>query len=226
MGTYQSGFIFNVVVDKETPLSPYLFILCAEILAALIRNYKAIKSIKMETTSFVISQYADDTTLILDGSKKSIENCLKVLKQYGYISGLCINMDKTKLIWIGSKKNSKVTFCEEHNLCWDNSEFTVLGVNFPKDLDKITEINYSSKIEEMKKVFLSWSKRILTPPPPPGIKILALSKMNHLIISLPTPPERLIRGIQNMLYNYLSNGGPDKVKRSIIIQNYENDRFR
>ena len=204
------------------PLSPYLFILCAEILAALIRNNKAIKGIKMETTSFVISQYADDTTLILDGSKKSLENCLKVLKLYGDISGLCINMDKTKLIWIGSEKNSKVTFCEEHNLCWDNSEFTVLGVKFPKDLDKITEINYSSKIEEMKKVFLSWSKRILTPL---GritvIKSLALSKMNHLIISLPKPSARLIREIQNMFYNYLWNGGPDKVKRSIIIQNYE-----
>ena len=119
----------------------------------------------METTSFVISQYADDTTLIIDGSKKSLENCLKVLKLYGDISGLCINMDKTKLIWIGSEKKSKVTFCEEHVLCWDNSEFTVLGVNFPKHLDKITEINYSSKIEEMKKKsFSKLVKKNLNPP--------------------------------------------------------------
>ena len=45
------------------PLSPYLFILCAEILAALIRNDKDIKGIQILNTAFVISQYADDTTI-------------------------------------------------------------------------------------------------------------------------------------------------------------------
>ena len=51
------------------PLSPYLFILCAEILAALIGNDNDIKGIKVVDTTFVISQYADDTTIILDSSE-------------------------------------------------------------------------------------------------------------------------------------------------------------
>ena len=155
-------------------------------MAVLIRNNKDIKGIKIIDTTFVISQYADDTTMILDGSKTSLETCIQVLKLYEDISGLCMNVEKTKLIWIGSEKNSEVKFCEELNLCWENSEFTVLGVKFPKDLKAITELNYSSKIEEMKKIFLNWSKRILTPL---GritvIKSLALSKINHLILSLP-----------------------------------------
>ena len=199
------------------------FILCAEILAALIRNNNDIKGIKVINTTFVISQYADDTTLILDGSKTSLETCLRVLKLYADISGLCINMEKTKLIWIGSQKNSEVKFCEEFNLCWDNSEFTVLGVKFPKDLKTVTELNYSSKIEEMKRLISNWSKRILTPL---GritvIKSLALSKINHLILSLPKPSEKVKKEIQNMFYDYLWNKGPDKIKRSLVIQNYEN----
>ena len=69
--------------------------------------------------------------------------------------------NKTDMDWVS--KNSEVKFCEEFNLCWDNSEFTVLGVKFPKDLKTITELNYSSKIEEMKRLFSNWSKRTLTP---------------------------------------------------------------
>ena len=145
------------------PLSPYLFILCAEILAALIGNDNDIKGIYVVDITFVISQYADDTTIIIDSSKTSLETCIRVLKLYADIFGLCMNIDKTKLIWIGSENNSEVNFCEELNLSWDNSEFTVLGVKFSKYLKAITE----PKIEEMKKIFLKRPKRILPPPPPP-----------------------------------------------------------
>ena len=76
------------------PLSPYLFTLCAELLAVLIRNNKNIKGIKMNNTIFVISQYADDTSISLDGTIRSLENCMKILKLYASASGLCINIEK------------------------------------------------------------------------------------------------------------------------------------
>ena len=94
------------------------------------------------------------------------------------------------------KKNSDQVFCEELNLCWDNSEFTVLGVKFTKHLREITEINYLPKIEEMKKLFLNWSKRFLTPTGKiTVIKSLALSKINHFILSLPKPSEKIVKDI-------------------------------
>ena len=86
------------------PLSPYLFILCAEILALLIRNNPNIKGIIAGNTEFCISQYADDTSMILDGSERSLNACITTLKFYAEASGLYMNMDKTQVIWIGSKK--------------------------------------------------------------------------------------------------------------------------
>ena len=77
------------------PLSPYLFILCAEILAIKIRGNKNIGGINVTRIEHKLSQFADDTSLILEGSEK--------------LSGLNINFTKTQVVWIGSKKYSNDT---------------------------------------------------------------------------------------------------------------------
>ena len=88
------------------PLSPYIFILCAEFLAVKIRHNKNIKGIHINGTEFKISQYADDTSLFLDGSTESLNQTLWELECFANISGLKINFDKTQVVWIGSKKFS------------------------------------------------------------------------------------------------------------------------
>ena len=66
--------------------------------------------------------FADDTTLILDGSKTSLLAALNLLEIHGYnISGLKVNMDKTKLDWIGKKHYSKDKFDVVRDLVWSDS---------------------------------------------------------------------------------------------------------
>ena len=59
-------------VRQGCPLSPYLFILAVEVLATAIRKNKKITGITINKNEFKISQYADDTILILDGSETSL----------------------------------------------------------------------------------------------------------------------------------------------------------
>ena len=73
------------------PQSPYLFLLCAEILAILIRKNTGSKGITVKETEIKSSQYADDTTLILDGSRSSLSEALKTLDGFGKASGLKID---------------------------------------------------------------------------------------------------------------------------------------
>lgn len=49
------------------PISPYLFILCAEIMSILIRNNINIKGIVIKGKEYKLLQYAYDTVLLLDG---------------------------------------------------------------------------------------------------------------------------------------------------------------
>ncbi len=64
------------------PLSPYIFILCAEILAIKIRNKNRIKGIMINNTEIKLSSFADDTSLALDGSESSLKNALDELTTF------------------------------------------------------------------------------------------------------------------------------------------------
>ena len=104
-------------VRQGCPLSPYIFILCAEILAEKIRNNKDIKGITVCGNEIKISQYTDDTTIILDGSNKSFLSALLDLKLFGVISGLRLNK-KTEILWIGAFAGRQDQICPEKDLKW------------------------------------------------------------------------------------------------------------
>ena len=72
-----------------------------------IRRNNNIKGITVNGQKIKISQYADDTTLILDGSKMSFQNSLQVLELYSAISGLRLNYKKTEVLWIGASVGSE-----------------------------------------------------------------------------------------------------------------------
>ena len=65
-------------VRQGCPLPPYIFILCAEVLAITIRKDNLVKGITVSSTECKLSQYADDTTLILDGTQVSLERSFAI----------------------------------------------------------------------------------------------------------------------------------------------------
>ena len=89
-------------VRQGCPLSPYLFVLSVEVLAEAIRRKKEIAGIKINGTEFKLSLFADNTTLILDGSEESFIESLLLIDAFGNISGLRLNNKKTEALWIGS----------------------------------------------------------------------------------------------------------------------------
>ena len=87
-GWASNCFSVHKGVRQGCPLSPYLFILSAEILAKAIRKNTDIKGLMAKDTEIKLSQYADDTNLITDGSEKSLSEALRVLESFENVSGL------------------------------------------------------------------------------------------------------------------------------------------
>ena len=83
--------MLNEGADKGIPLPPYLFLLCVEILAILIKQNNDIKGIVIHDKEHKLSQYADDTSLALDGTPKSLFAALDTIDFFSKLSGLKIN---------------------------------------------------------------------------------------------------------------------------------------
>ena len=109
-----SGF-FNLKrgLRQGCPLSPYLFIVCVEILATVIRAETNIKGIRVGNEECKISQYADDSTLISDGSRQLLQSIFSVLDIFASVSSLKVNYEKTEAMWIGALKDSTNTMFPE-----------------------------------------------------------------------------------------------------------------
>ena len=190
-------------------------------MSLLIKANKDIQGIKIADITYKLSQFADDTTLLLDGSEKSLNETLKTLHQYASVSGLKVNASKTRAVWIGSQKFSGETFNHRYKLDWSQTEFTILGIKFSCNLDLIIDINFREKIAQIEQEIKQWSKRILTPLGRITIlKTLLVAKLNHLFIALLNPSDEMIKKLNALFYNFIWQSKPDKIKRDILNQDY------
>ena len=112
---------------------------------------------------YKLTQFADDTTIILDGTIKSLQAALNMLEIFGDISGLIMNSEKTKLIWIGSKIGTKKKLNVSNNLHWGDSQLNLLGIIFSCNLYEMPDLNYGQALVKAKYTLKSWEFRCLTP---------------------------------------------------------------
>ena len=98
-----------------------------------------------------------------------------------------------------------MTICEDLDLIWTH-EFTSLGIYYNiKALNKITELNLEQKILEMEKLSSTWRCRNLTLIGKITIiKALMISKIIHILLSLPRPCGESFKRIENVLGSHSS----------------------
>ena len=85
----------------------------------MIRKSKGGKRIKINNVEFKLSQFADDTQMFLDGSEASLKSALIILHKFYQMSGLKVNLDKTKALWIRSMCKADKTSCKKFNIDWE-----------------------------------------------------------------------------------------------------------
>ena len=123
-----------------------------EILAEAIRNKKEIKGIKIHNTEVKVSQYADDTTLILDGTEESVRASLLLIEAFGNISGLRLNNEKTEALWIGSKRNCNLKLSPEKNFKWKKGKVKELGLWLSTDHQLTLSLNYNANLAKIQTI--------------------------------------------------------------------------
>ena len=129
-----------------------------------------------------------------------------------------MNFDTTKVVWFGCDKPPNTVYLPHLKFEWNPETFNLLGVEFTTNLHNITDININRKLTEMNNELYQWSKRDLTPfGKITVIKTLIISKIVHILISLPTPSIKIINKINKLLYTFLWSNKPDQIKRNVTI---------
>ena len=99
----------------------------------------------------------------------------------------------------------------------------LLGINFTLNVEDILIYNFDSKIKQIQNVIKLWSLRKLTVLGRVTIiKTLIIPKLTHLFISLPNPPKPMIKNLNKMLFQFIWQNKPEKIKRELLLQDYTN----
>ena len=199
------------------PLSPYVFVLCAEILSQVIREFGGIKGIRVHGEEFKSTQYADDTTLMVSEDIESVRNVINVLRWFKTVSGLEINNEKTKVVKIGASRGSSISWQGKFGFKWTTT-FEILGIHYDiTKMGEITDLNIYKKMGEIRTLIRIWGSRNLTPYGKVSIiKSLLMSKITHVLLSLPSPSVICLKELYNTFSSFLWCGKPPKWRKEIL----------
>jgi hypothetical protein len=202
-------------VRQGCPLSAYLFIIVAEILAIKIRTNKDIKGIKIGDTEIKVVQMADDTTSFLKDTD-SLEETLNTLEKFRILAGLKLNVNKSEAIWIGSSRNSKE---KPLGMSWVKS-VKALGIHYSYDETDMEAKNFTEKLKELKKLLAIWGQRDLSILGRIQVfKSLAFSKIIYQCNNLAIP-DGFIKELNSLAFEFIWAYKKDKVKRTVTIADY------
>ena len=214
-GHLSKGFSLTRGIRQGCPISAYIFILCAELLAQRIRSEESIIGLSIANVHFKILQFADDTVLILNNIE-SLRGCLSILNDFALYSGLRLNTSKSEVFALGNKDD--VPGLSRLGLKITKGAIRYLGIWFEKDVKEMEYKNFRHRLEKIKNLLRLWLQRDLSLKG--KITVLKALAMSQLIFPLTmlNAPHWVIEEANTIFFKFLWDGKPDKIKRSTILR--------
>ena len=126
-----------------------------------------------------------------------------------------MNYEKTEALWIGSFKNRTDKLAINQNIRLSIRKVKSLGVWFSSSKEEAVVLNYQEKKEKISKIVSCWLLRRLTLlGKVTVIKSLAASQLVYIMSSLPS-------SFFPIFANFLWDGRGDKIKRSVMLNEYK-----
>ena len=203
-------------IHQGCPISGYLYILTAEILAINIKKNKDIKGIPIIGCKDpeVISQYVDDMYLLSMFDANSVEAIIRELQKFQENTGLTVNYEKTTMYHIGALKNSNRKLKTSASFKWSNADINVLGVVIDDDS---VNTSYQEIISKMANITQIWSQRNLTIK---GKTTVLNSLVGSLVVyqmqMLPLMSKIDIAKINRIVEEFIWNGRKPKIRLTTL----------
>ena len=195
--------------------SAVYFLVIAEILALSLRENQDIEGVTWQQIRNLLNQFADDMDIFSKSSEKSIKAIMEELDKFRLQSGFTVSYEKTTMYRIGSLRHSNAEMYNISQCTWSNQDIKVLGVTISHE-DILTK-NYEGILEKIRKILYAWQNR--------GLSLIGKVQVVNTLISslfvykmmvLPRIPKTLLKNIDNIIREFLWNGGKSKIAYNIL----------
>lgn len=199
-------------VRQGCPVSALLFLLVVEIMAIKIRQNNDIKGFSFGDVELKLTQYADDSTLLLL-DLESIGYAIVEISKFSGVSGLKLNILKCEGMCLGKNPN----FIESYKgIKFTKSPIKCMGIYIGGNIDMRYELNWRKAIEQFDQLLDRWKGRDLTYfGKSLVLKSLAISQLVYKFNML-QPNKDTIHTIKKIIYNFIWKA-KDRIKRNVLI---------
>ena len=212
-GFVSEPFFIYRGIRQGCPVSGLLFVIAVELLANRVRSSNSIKGFNLgfPNNRVKISQYADDTIFFLN-NKNEICSAVNILDEFGKYSGTKLNLSKCEGMWLGKTKEKQHN-CSLFGFKWPKV-IRCLGIYLGYDETEKFEMNWNKKLESIKHLITTWSKRDLTLFGKVQIIKTLIVPQVILVASLQTIPLGITKELNKLCYKFLwGNNNSEKISR-------------
>lgn len=154
-GNLSQAFILERSCRQGCPCSPLLFALFLEPLSQYIKQNTNIKGIDINGEEQKLSLFADDILVYLGQPNESLEVLMETLTLFGDLSGYKLNVQKTQILTFNCQISSYLK--GKCKFTWGEKCLKYLGVQIPKDITRLFDVNYKPLYSTIKSDLARWN---------------------------------------------------------------------
>lgn len=203
-------------IRQGDPLSPYLFILCTEVLSAMCDKAQlngSLPGIRVSRGSPQINHllFADDTMFFCKSNQSSVTSLLKILRVYEELSGQCINFSKSSITF-SARTPAEVKLRVKSTLAIDTEGGLGKYLGLPEHFGRKKRDIFVAIVDRIRQKSHSWTTRFLSGA---GKQILLKSVLTAIpcyTMSCFKLPKSLCKQIQSLFIRFWWDANPEKRK--------------